>query len=390
MKTSNGATSKLKVLIVAAEASSSLYAERLLEHWNRSNISYEAFGIGSAGMEKLGFRRIGKAEELAVVGFQEVLSNFGKIYRVFHNLVSEAKKQNPDFVLLMDYPDFNFRLAKKLKELNLKIIYYISPQVWAWRQGRVHFIKKYFDKMLVLFPFEVDFYRKFGIDVEFVGHPLLDEINGDKYSESVRQDLRSRYGIPTNNFVLALMPGSRRSELKHHLLTQVHTAAQIYRQNENISVILCVAPTLDIEEVRSHLPKDLDIPLILIKKDPFEMALMSDFVLCASGTATLTVGLMEKPMAIMYKMNSLTVKLASYIMKRPKYFGMVNLILDKMVSKEFFQEEAVESHLVPYIEGHIKNSRYIQAQVSDLKELKVKLGQAGVTERVSKALLGLR
>lgn len=390
MKTSNGATSKLKVLIVAAEASSSLYAERLLEHWKKNNVSFEAFGIGSHKMEQLGFRRIGKAEELAVVGLQEVLSNFPKIYTVFHDLVKEAKAQKPDFVLLMDYPDFNFRLAKKLKKMGLKIIYYISPQVWAWRQGRVHFIKKYFDKMLVLFPFEVDFYKRFGIDVDFVGHPLLDEIESNKYSEGQRSELRSRYGIPAQNFVLGLMPGSRKSELRHHLDTQIRAATDVYKRNKNISVILCIAPTLSIEDVKAMLPQDLDLPLIVVKKDPFEMVLMSDFILCASGTATLTVGLMEKPMAIMYKMNPLTVKLAGFVMKKPKYFGMVNLILDKMVCKEFFQEEAEPTALASYIEHHIQQPAKLQKQVQSLKELKSKLGNAGVTARVSQKLLELK
>src|SRR5690606_25294045 len=169
-------TKKLNILIVAAEASSTHYAEKLLTSWKEMGYEVSAFGIGSQRMEELGFERFGKSEELAVMGIQEVLAVFDKIWKVFHKLIDEAKKRQPDCVLLLDYPDFNLRLAKKLKKAGFKIFYYISPQIWAWRTGRVHFIKKYIDKVLVLFPFEVDFYKKYGVDVEFMGHPLLDDI----------------------------------------------------------------------------------------------------------------------------------------------------------------------------------------------------------------------
>lgn len=148
-----------KVMIVAAEASSTLYAQRLLEHWNSKNKKIETFGIGSRDMEALGFHCIGRSEEMAVVGLQEVIKHYGHIRKVFYNLIEACQKERPNVILLLDYPDFNFRLAKKLHSLGLPIVYYISPQLWAWRKGRIKLVKKFITKMLVLFPFEKNFIK---------------------------------------------------------------------------------------------------------------------------------------------------------------------------------------------------------------------------------------
>ena len=169
-----------QVLIVAAEASSSFLAQRLLENWKRQKKNIQAFGVGSDAMEKMGFERLGKSEEMAVVGATEVIEHYGKLKSVFNSLVEAAAKRRPDFALVLDYPDFNLMLAKKLKALNIPVIYYVSPQVWAWRKGRVKKIKKYCEEIYVLFPFEMDFYQSQQMPVQFVGHPMLDEVQ-DRY-----------------------------------------------------------------------------------------------------------------------------------------------------------------------------------------------------------------
>ncbi len=185
-----------RVLIVAGEASSSLYAQRILEQWQSLGKSVDAFGIGSQSMEKLGFRRLGKSEEMAVVGLSEVIKHFPLIRRVYNSLLAECDRLQPDFALLLDYPDFNLRLAKDLKARGIKVIYYISPQVWAWRRGRVNLIRKVVDEMLVLFPFEESFYREHGVKATFVGHPLLDELELRRGASSSEQRVRrERYGI---------------------------------------------------------------------------------------------------------------------------------------------------------------------------------------------------
>lgn len=373
---------KITILIVAAEASSTLYAQRLLEHWKEEGIKFEAFGIGSRAMEKLGFECIGRAEDLAVVGIQEVLSNIKPIFKTFYDLVSAVQKRKPQVVLLLDYPDFNLRLAKKLHGLpdkTFKIFYYVSPQVWAWRKSRVHLIKKIIDKMLVLFPFEKDFYQKFGVGVDFVGHPLLDEISRPPID-------KGRFGIETNKVVLGLMPGSRKSEIKHHLATQLETANHLIKSNPSIAIVLLVAPTLNFDDFRPFI-QELDFKVTMIQRDPIEMVGLCDVLLVASGTATLLVGLMQKPMAIMYKMNRLTVWIAQWIIEKPRFFGMVNLILGKEVAPEFFQDEANAENMARELEPLLRDANLRKKKREELKAVAEKLGHKGATARVSSIIL---
>lgn len=383
MKTSSDETPS--VLIVAAEASSSLYAQRLLEYWKSQEIEIDAFGVGSRSMEKLGFDCIGRSEEMAVVGIQEVIQHWDLIKKTFYQLIEEAEKRKPKVVLLLDYPDFNLRLAKQLKKRGFKVVYYISPQIWAWRQSRVKIIQKWIDKMLVLFPFEKEFYSKHQIPSEFVGHPLLDEISDKYFEPDYLRFHRSKYGIGDDDVLLALMPGSRNSELKHHFDTQLQVAKKLNDEISKLKVALLVAPTFELDEVRQRLP-NIDLPLILVKDEPFEMIHLADVVLCASGTATLMVGLMRKPMVIMYKMSATTAWVAKHFVKSTKYFGMINLILDKMAVPELFQDQAsvegICKELRPMLtDTHLR--KQIEAELSLAQE---RLGDKGATVRVANAL----
>ncbi len=374
-----------KILIVAAEASSCLYAQRLLQHWKKHNISVEAFGVGDAAMAAEGFECLARAEELAVVGISEVISHWSEIKKAFHDLEAAAKERRPQVVLLLDYPGFNLRFAKKMKALGIPVVYYISPQVWAWKQGRVKTIKETIDKMLVVFPFEVDFYKKHGMEVDFVGHPLLDEMDPKHSDPKARELHRSRYGIGPDEVLLALMPGSRNSELKHHLDTQIAAARELHKKFPRLKVALFVAPNFSKEHLQDRLP-GLDFPLMLIKDEPFAMIDLADVVLCASGTATLMVGLLEKPMLIMYKMSRLTAWVARTFVKSTKYFGLINLVLDEKVANEVFQEAADAPHLVKELEPLIRNSAARAQMSARLRPAKDRLGSKGATARVAEAL----
>lgn len=373
------------ILIVAAEASSSLYAKRLLEYWKAHDIPVRAFGIGSRDMEALGFECLGRSEDLAVVGLQEVIAHFGEIKDVFYRLIEEAKKRKPKAVLLLDYPDFNLRLAKKLKALGIPIVYYISPQVWAWRQSRVHTIKARVDKMLVLFPFEKDFYQKHGVDVEFVGHPLLDEIDDKFFDTQSIAFKRARYGIQEGEQLLALMPGSRKSELNHHLDLQLQTATELLKKHPKLKIALFVAPSISMEAMRARLV-NLNIPVMLIQDEPFEMIQLADVVLCASGTATLMVGLMKKPMVIMYRMNPFTAMMAKMFVRATRFFGLINLVLDREAVKEYFQEQASVANLSAEISRLLDDKAAYQVTVNELSQAHHNLGEKGATRRVAHAL----
>lgn len=378
-------TDSRKILIVAAEASSCLYAQRLLQYWKKHNISVEAFGIGDQAMIDEGFEALARAEDLAVVGVMEVFSHWGEIKKAFYDLLSAARERRPQVVLLLDYPGFNLRFAKKLKSLGIPIAYYISPQVWAWKQGRVKTIREVVNKMLVVFPFETDFYATHDMKTEFVGHPLLDELHPEHFNGKAREIHRGKYGIGPQDVLLALMPGSRRSEIKHHLQVQLETARALYKKHPGLKVALFVAPNFSLDEARTWL-SDLDFPLILIKDEPFSMIDLADVVLCASGTATLMVGLLEKPMVIMYKMNRFTAYLAKKFVKSTKYFGLINLVLDQPAAPEVFQEHADVPHLVRLLEPLITDPSKRAEFQARLKPAKERLGSKGATERVARAL----
>jgi lipid-A-disaccharide synthase len=382
---SKSTSESTEILIIAAEASSARYASRLMRHWQSTGKNYRCFGIGSKEMEDLGFEILGRAEELAVVGFQEVVSHWSLIKKTFYALVDAAKERRPAMVLLLDYPDFNFRFAKKMKKLGLKVVYYISPQIWAWRKSRIKLVRRDIDKMLVVFPFEVDFYKKSGVEAEFVGHPLVEELRSSFFDLQWQKERRQEMELPLDKTVLGIMPGSRKSEIRHNLQAQLETGKLIESEMKDVKAVVLTAPTLDRDELEAEIRKaGFEFPVI--KADPFEMIAVTDTVLCASGTATVMVGLLRKPMVIMYRMNSLTVAIARFFIPRPKYFGMVNLILDKEVAPEFFQNEANPKDLAKALKVYLSSSETRAKQAVELAKLELAFGREATTRRVADAL----
>ncbi len=376
-----------KILIVAAEASSCLYARRLLELWRAQGLNVEAFGVGDEAMAKIGFENLAKAEDLAVVGLQEVFAHWSVIKTAFHKLVAAAQLRKPQVVLLLDYPGFNLRLAKRLKKMGLPIVYYISPQVWAWKTGRVKLIRETIDRMLVVLPFEKEFYAKHDMQVDFVGHPLLDEMSEELLSKEFQAERRARYGIRDFDLVLALMPGSRRSELRHHLETQLRVAERLQKRLKNLKVMLFVAPGFDKDELLKG-AGELSSSIILVKDEPFKMISLADVILCASGTATLMVGLMLKPMVVMYKMNGLTAWLAKRIVKSTRFFALINLVLDKKVVEELFQGDASVERLEQELFDLLSDPNRRSNLAVELSQARHRLGTTGATERVSEIVSG--
>ncbi len=373
------------ILMVAAEASSVIYAQRILENLKAKNISVQAFGVGSQQMENLGFERIGKSEEMAIVGAAEIISHYGLLKAVFNGLLKAAAERKPKIAIVMDYPEFNLMLSKKLYVMGIPVIYYISPQVWAWRKGRVHTIKKYCDKALLLFPFEIPFYSKHDVPHEFVGHPILDELDEKLFDPEYRTVHRSQCGITDKEIVLGLMPGSRRLELKQHFAIQLETARRLSLLYKNLKVLIMVAPSFEKEDLHPYL-EDFKIPFVMIKDEPFRMIHLCDFILATSGTATLMVGLLKKPMVIIYRMKALTAIFAKIVVRGTKFFGLVNLILQKEVVPERFQGDVTPGKLVPLFQKYIDDTAFADSVRDQLGELRNHLGEKGATERVSQII----
>jgi len=371
-------------MIIAAEASSAHYALMLMQYWKLQNKDYSYFGVGSDSMEKQGFERFGKSEEMAVVGVAEIFTHYHHLKGVFNQLVEQACARKPNVVILMDYPEFNLMLAKKLHAAGLKCFYYISPQVWAWRKGRVNTIKKYCEKVFLLFPFEAEFYKSKNVPYEFVGHPLLDEFDEVFIDAEKNQFNKEKYGIKKNEKLLAVMPGSRLGELDQHLDIQLEVAKRLLLKHKHLRLAILIAPTIAKSEMQKRLD-NFKSPYILLQEDPNIMISLADYVLVASGTATLMVGLLQKPMVIMYKLKWITGVFAKFFV-RVKYFGLVNLILDKEAVPERKQNEANPNELFLLMDRYISEPIYTQTVIDELKQLPQYLGKKGATSRVALSL----
>lgn len=383
---------KPQIMIVAAEASSAYYALKLMKYWKEKGLELDISGVGSKAMEDFGMRRLGKSEDMAVVGIVEVIAHYSELKAVFEKLVEEAIRIKPKFLLLMDYPDFNLKLAKTLKQKlgdhGIKVFYYISPQVWAWRKGRIFDIKKYCDKVFLLFPFEKDFYDQHQVPYEFVGHPLLEDLD-PKLLDLKQQELaRQKYGISQQEKVLALMPGSRKGEIELNFGVQLEVARALAKKYDFLRIMIFVAPTLSKDYISDFIVEKLDfkMPYMLIQDDPNKMISLAHYVLATSGTATLMVGLLQKPMVIMYRLKWITGIIGRILVRGVKFFGLVNLIMNEEVVPERLQGEASSEKLIPLIERYITDQAYTETTIKKLAQLQYQLGDVGATSRVGDAL----
>jgi lipid-A-disaccharide synthase len=363
---------KDSILIVAAEASSCMYAKKFMQAWREHNPHVHFFGVGDREMHAMGMDCIGYAEDLAVVGLQEVLSHWKEIKQCFLSIEQKSKQLRPRFALLLDYPGFNLRMAKRLKQVDIPVVYYISPQLWAWKKGRVKQVKKYVDDMMVVFPFEVDFYAEYGIKAHFIGHPLLEVID--------QEVAASNEPFQSEQITLGLMPGSRKSELRYNFLLQLESA-RLMRQKYNLKVQVLVAPTLDLDFVKSLVPQDFR-DLEFCQQKPSLMIQGCDFILTASGTATLQVALLSRPMVVMYRMHPLTAFLAKWLVNSVEFFCIVNLIAGRRLVPELFQEQAHPQALLQELSRYLDDISYREKTIQDLRTLRARLGQGGATQNL--------
>ncbi|MBX3039327.1 MAG: lipid-A-disaccharide synthase [Bdellovibrionaceae bacterium] len=371
------------VMIVAAEASSALFAQRLLEHWKAEGEDVQAFGVGTQDMEKLGFERLGKSEEMAVIGITEIVSKYSFLKSVFDKLVAEAALRKPKVAIVMDYPEFNLMLSKKLHAMGIPVVYYVSPQVWAWRKGRVETIKKYCQNVFLLFPFEVDFYKERNVPHEFIGHPLLDEVSLELEDPKWRLLRRQQCGFQDDDLVVGLMPGSRRQELKNVFPIQLEAAKLLCRKHPKVKILILTAPTIERDHLLPYL-EDVRIPYVVMKDDPAKMIAITDYVMATSGTATLFVGLLKKPMIIMYKVTWLTAVIGRLIV--PGFFGLPNLILGRAVVPELFQWDCTPERAFQEMDRYLSDPDYDRKTRDSLGEVLTRLGNRGATKRVAAAL----
>jgi len=324
----------LRILISAGEASGEMYGAGLIEALHRRDPSLEFFGVGGARMRAAGCDTIVDAKDLAVVGITEILSHLPRIYGRFHKLIAEADRRRPDLAIVIDSPAFNWRVARQMRKRGIPVVYYVCPQFWAWRQGRVKLLRKYVDKALVIFPFEEKFYRDRGVNATFVGHPLADlprpTVSREAYAAA--------NGLDTSKPWITLMPGSRIKEVRMNLPTILESAGRLGPAYE---FLLPVAPTLD----RSLLERWIgEIPIHLVPEALPALA-HSRAGIIASGTATVEAAIMGTPFVMVYRVTPLT-----YMLGKPRvkvsHFAMVNLIAGKEVVPELVQQDFTADNVV--------------------------------------------
>ena len=319
----------LRVMISAGEASGEMYGAELLSALRELDGPVECFGMGGERMSEAGCELVVHARDVAVVGLVEVLSHLPGIYREFHKLLAEVDRRRPDVAVLIDFPDWNFRLAKQLHRRGIPVVYYVSPQLWAWRKGRLKLVQRYVSEMLVIIPFEREFYAQHGVQVEFVGHPLS-ELEPPDIS---REDFAARWGLDSSREWIALLPGSRRKELRLNLPAMLGAAELLGAEFE---FVMPVASTLDKAWVREQVALCTSKVDVKLTDDARASLLHARVGVVASGTATVEAALIGTPFVMVYRVAGLTWTLGRHLVKLPHY-GMVNLVAGREVVPELIQ-----------------------------------------------------
>jgi lipid-A-disaccharide synthase len=320
----------LRVMISAGEASGEMYGAELLTALRAQAGAAECFGMGGERMSEAGCELVVHARDVAVVGLFEVLSHLPGIYREFHKLLAEVDRRRPDVAVLIDFPDWNFRLAKQLHRRGIPVVYYVSPQLWAWRKGRLKLVQRYVREMLVIFPFEREFYAQNGVEVEFVGHPLS-ELEAPGVS---REEFAARWGLNALRTWIALLPGSRRKELRLNLAGMLGAAERL---GDGFEFVMPVASTLDSGWVREQIALCSNRVEIKLCDDARASLRHARVGVVASGTATVEAALIGTPFVMVYRVAGLTWILGRHLVKLPHY-GMVNLVAGRRVVPELIQD----------------------------------------------------
>jgi len=367
-----------RIMISAGEASGDLHAANLVKALRAITPAIEVTGMGGDKLREAGAVLQVDCADMAVVGIVEVLANLRSIMRNLNKLRDELKHNPPDLLILVDYQEFNFKLAKAAKQCGVKVLFYISPQVWAWRPYRVHKIGKLIDMMAVLFPFEEKFYKKANVPVRFVGNPLVDEA---KPSQSKAETLQ-RHQLDASKKVIGLFPGSRKNEIKRILPTQLKAAELLQQKHPELQFILPIASTIDDGDIRPHLDEHKTLNIRAVKDHVYNVMQACDAIITASGTATLEIALMGIPNVITYEISPISY----FILKRLvtiENIGLVNIVAEKSIVKEFIQYEATPENIAGEIDHLLTDDQYRNTMIAELNQVRARLGKEGGSNNIA-------
>jgi lipid-A-disaccharide synthase len=367
-------------MIIAGEASGDLHGSNLARDLKRLESDLELSGIGGTGMAGAGVRLFYDISNLAVLGIIEVLKRLKDIRSAMNILEKQFRIEPPDLLILIDYPGFNLELARRAKKYNIPVLYYISPKIWAWREGRIKRIKKYVDRMAVILPFEKKYYKGHGVDVDFVGNPLLGQVQ----ATLTQSEFRARYNIDFDATVIGIMPGSRRQEIAKLLPLFLQAAEKMNSRIEKCVFLLPLASTLTEDEIKEHAERYgrlLDIRII--KDGHYEAMAACDVAMAASGTLTMELAILRVPMVVCYRVSIVTALLAKPFIK-VKYASLVNLVAEKEVVPELLQSKATPENIYEKTLPLLLKKEAREAMQNELAMVCNTLGGPGASRRTAK------
>ena len=356
-----------------------MHAANLIAEIKRKDNKAEFRAWGGDLMRKQGVTMVKHYRHMAFMGFVEVAVNLNKVLRNIKECKADLLRYKPDVVILVDYPGFNLRIAKFAHRNGMKVCYYISPQVWAWKRHRVHKIKKCVDKMLVILPFEEPFYKEYGVDVTFVGHPLLDELA--KLDAAPRLSFVHRNNLSEKKEIIALLPGSRKQEVERMLATML----KVIPHFPQYQFVIAGVSSLD-KNLYQRMIGDKDVRLV--ENQTYELLQNSSAALVTSGTATLETALLAVPEVVCYKANRLSYLIAKNLIK-VNYISLVNLIMEREVVKELIQDDFTEENLVGELERLLRDGKKQRQLLEDLDALKERLGNSGASEKAAGVIINM-
>jgi lipid-A-disaccharide synthase len=372
-----------RVFIIAGEASGDVHGAHLVKAMAAADSSLSFRGGGGRELREAGVQLLWDAAEVAVVGLMEVARHLATIARAFRLTVKTLRSWQPHLLILIDYPDFNLLLARKAKKLGIPVMYYISPQVWAWRSGRVKTIRRCVDRMVVLFPFEETLYREAGVPVSFVGHPFLDTVAGRDREEPGRCLSPSSGGRP----LVGLLPGSRQNEVRVLLPIMLQAATSLVRRMPHAHFLLPLASTIKADQVRPLL-QARSLPLTVMEGRTHEAIQACEVIVAASGSVTLEAAILGTPLVIVYKVNRLSYEIGRRLI-RVEHIGLVNLVAGETVAPELIQDQVTAEGIVNEVMGILENPVRRAWIRSRLEEVRRRLGSPGASIRAAEIALSL-
>ena len=370
----------MRILLVAGEASGDVHGADLVSALKAQQPQLDIFGVGGPALRASGMQTLVDSAAIAGMGLFEAADKLTALWRTYRELTQILRTHPPDLLVLIDFPEFNLRLAKVAKRVKVPVFYYISPQVWAWRRRRVYTIAKWVDLLAAVFPFEPDFYAAHGCSVEFVGHPLVGRVR----STRSRAGTLRRYHLDSARKTIVLLPGSRVQEVRYLLPPLLHVATAL---GDTYQFILAVASTLDLDQIETMVCSH-SAAIRVVQGDTYNVAHAADLALVASGTATLEMALLERPMVIVYRLAPVTYALARLFVRVP-FIGMPNLIAGRQVVPELIQSAVTPERIAAEAQRLLTDAQAYSVAQEGLREVRTKLGEPGAAQRTADLIFNL-